>query len=120
MMDITTEKDITPDVARKLREKAGLTQKAFWEAVGSTQSSGHWFETGKRQGIPRPIRILIFQRYVAGIDLDYSTEEEAQTSIAIGREVAARIQAKRAEDEAREAQRRAQELKRKARSSIAA
>lgn len=116
MMVIRTENDITPSVARSLREKTGLTQKQFWESVGSNQPSGHWYERGKRRGIPRPIRILIFQRYVAGIDLDYSSPEEASAAISIGRSIAAKVEARRAKEEADKARRRAQELEKKAKS----
>lgn len=122
MMDIQTERQITPEVAKQLRERSGLTQRKFWESVGSNQTSGHWFETGKRKGIPKALRILIFQRYVAKIELDFNTPQAAQAAIAVGREISAKLEAhqaeiaaKQAEAEAKEAQRRARELAKKAR-----
>jgi hypothetical protein len=45
-MSIKTEAGITPVVSRKLRTDAKLTQREFWESVGSNQASGHWFEVG--------------------------------------------------------------------------
>lgn len=114
-MDIRTESDITPDVAKQIRSQSGLTQKQFWESVGSNQGSGHWFEAGKRRGIPKPIRILIFLKYVANVDIDVTTPESAQVAVKIGREVAARIEAQRAEDEAKQAQQRAREMAEKVR-----
>ncbi|ACR15002.1 hypothetical protein BcepIL02_gp09 [Burkholderia phage BcepIL02] len=113
-MDIKTEKDITPEVAKQLRVGSGLTQRAFWCSVGSNQASGHWFEVGKRKSIPRPIRTLIFLRYVANIDLDVSTIGGAMSMIRIGREISARLEAERAAAAATEAQRIADEAARKA------
>ncbi|MBU9386595.1 hypothetical protein [Burkholderia multivorans] len=109
-MNITTECDITPSVAAALRKSLGLTQREFWGAVGSSQESGHWFETGRRKGIPKPIRILIFLRYIAKVDFDVSTPDSAAVAVRAGMALAAQ----RAKDEAEEAARRAKDLARKA------
>lgn len=74
-MDIKTEKDITGAAAKALREQAGETQAIFWKAVGLTQSGGSRYEGG--QTIPKPVRLLIFIRYVAGLKIDLSTPEGA-------------------------------------------
>lgn len=71
-MHITSEKDITGQAAKYLREQANLTQKAFWNSVGLTQSGGCRYEQG--QSIPRPIRILIYTIYAAGIRIDATSE----------------------------------------------
>lgn len=92
---IQTEQDITPEVAKTLRVASELTQREFWGSVGSNQASGHWFEVGKRKNIPRPIRTLIFLRYVARIDLDVSTPGGAAAMIRIGREISAKLEADR-------------------------
>lgn len=119
MMQITSEKDITPEAAKSLREKAGMTQKEFWENVGSNQSSGHWFENGKRKSIPRPLRILLFLRYVAGIALNVSDPQDASIAVALGRELTAKYEAVRAKREAALARLRAQEAEKKAKSLAA-
>lgn len=118
-MDITTENDITPEVAKQLRLDSSMTQRAFWSSVGSNQASGHWFEVGKRKCIPRPIRTLIFLRYVAKIDFDVSAPTSAAAMLRIGREISAKLEAERAEAEAKEATRKAKEAARKARAVAA-
>ncbi len=72
-MNITSEKDINGHAAKALREKAGMTQKAFWNSLGLTQSGGSRYEQG--HPIPRPVRILIFTMYVSGLKVDASTKE---------------------------------------------
>lgn len=75
-MKITTAADINGAALRWLRARAGLSQAAFWSVVGKEQSTGANYETGGRP-IPQAIRTLIFIHYVAGIELDASTEEGA-------------------------------------------
>lgn len=72
-MNISSEKDITGAAAKYLREQANLPQKAFWNSVGLTQSAGCHCEQG--QSVSRPIRILIFTMYVAGLRIDATTEQ---------------------------------------------
>lgn len=106
-MDIRTENDITPEVALALREKSGLYQREFWEMVGSTQSSGHWFENGKRQnGIPLALRKLILLRFVIGLDIDLSTPEKVDATRRIVQELNARLAAARAKADAKAAERK--------------
>jgi hypothetical protein len=112
---IKTEQDITPQAAKELRIASALTQRAFWASVGSNQASGHWFEVGKRKSIPRPIRTLIFLRYVAKIDLDVSTPEGAAAMLRIGLEISAKLEAERAQAAATEANRKAKEASQRAR-----
>jgi transcriptional regulator with XRE-family HTH domain len=107
IMNIKTERDITPEAARHLRKEAGLTQRDFWESVGSSQASGHWFETGKRHAIPKPIRMLVFLVYVAKLNFDVSRPEEADAVVHLGHEIAARKEAARLERESKEAAERA-------------
>lgn len=68
-----TEKDITGAVAKELREKAKLTQAAFWEPVGVQQSVGCRYEQGGE--IPKAARILIVARYVSGVVIDAATTD---------------------------------------------
>lgn len=75
-MDIKTEADIDGSVAKRLREQAGLTQAVFWNSVGLTQAGGCRYEGGNK--IPKPIRILLFTKYVAGVRLDAQTQEGAE------------------------------------------
>lgn len=72
-MNVTSEKDITGQVAKALREQAGMTQKSFWNSLGLTQSGGSRYEQG--HPLPRPIRILIYTMYVAGLRVDASSKD---------------------------------------------
>lgn len=112
-MNIQTESDITPEVALTLRKLSGLTQTEFWEGVGSNQGSGHLFEGGKRKGIPKPIRRLIFLKHVAGMPVDVSTPQAASLVVKHGKEVAAKIEMERATEAAQEAARAAKEAQQK-------
>lgn len=69
---IASEKEINGAAAKALREDAGMTQKEFWNSMGLTQSGGSRYEQGHR--IPRPIRILIYTMYVAGIKVDATSK----------------------------------------------
>jgi transcriptional regulator with XRE-family HTH domain len=75
-MDIETEGDVTGELAKALRLQAGLSQAAFWEPLGITQSAGCRYESG--QTVPGPIRILLFVNHVVGLRLDASTQEGAE------------------------------------------
>jgi len=46
-----------PENYRKLRESLGLTQTAFWAAVGETQSNGSRIESGKASLHPAAKRL---------------------------------------------------------------
>lgn len=74
-MEILTESDITSDVALRLRENAKESQTTFWARVGVTQSTGCRYEGGAT--IPKPVRMLLYAVYVAGVELDSSTPEGA-------------------------------------------
>lgn len=113
-MDIKTEKDISPATVLELRKLSGMTQTEFWEGVGSNQCSGHLFESGKRNSIPRPIRRLIFLKHVAGWPIDASTQEKAAAVVKYGKEIAAKIEAERAAEAAAEAARVAKEAQQRA------
>lgn len=68
-----TEKQVTAEAARSLRESLGLSQKAFWEPLGVLQSVGCTYESGTK--IPKSVRILLVTRYGAGLKLDTATQE---------------------------------------------
>jgi hypothetical protein len=76
-MEIKTEKDIDGDVAKAKRKELGLSQPKFWGPVGVSQTHGSLFETKRSTRLTTPIRILLFARYFAGLDIDASTEEGA-------------------------------------------
>lgn len=76
-MDVKTEKDITGAIAKESRAALNLSQSAYWGAVGVKQSHGSLFETARSQRLTKPIRILLFVRYFAKLDIDASTEEGA-------------------------------------------
>lgn len=69
-----TETDVTNESARKLRQELGLTQKDFWGPVGVAQSVGARYEDDVK--IPRPVRILVVARYVAGLKISAETSED--------------------------------------------
>lgn len=94
-MEIKTESDVTGDVAKGLRKAAGLTQVAFWGSVGVTQTAGCKYEAG--YAVPRPVRILVFAAYVAGLRIDASTAEGAERLARLGRLQASEY-ARKAED----------------------
>jgi len=73
-MEMITEEALTGEIARRLRERAGLTQTDFWGSVGEFQSNGSRYERGKHT-IPRPVRMLIVLRYVIGIEFDVQTTD---------------------------------------------
>lgn len=74
-MEILTESDITSDVALRLRENAKESQITFWARVGVTQSTGCRYESGAP--IPKPVRMLMYAVYVAGMMIDSTTAESA-------------------------------------------
>lgn len=73
-MRITSEKDIDSEVAKRLRAELKLTQPQFWERVGVKQSRSSHLESG-RNVISKPLRILLFVNYVAGINLDATSPD---------------------------------------------
>ncbi len=73
-MHIRSEQDIDSEVAKRLRTELGLTQPQFWERVGVKQSGASHLENGG-YAISKPLRILLFVNYVAGINLDVTTAE---------------------------------------------
>src|SRR5690606_30740935 len=85
-IEIKSEQDITGQVAAELRKAAGLKQVEFWSSVGYKHAgAGYTFENSRRAlGIPKPVRILIFLKYVAGLPIDVSTAEEAATVVKYG------------------------------------
>lgn len=75
-MAIKNEQDITGDVAVGMRLAAKLSQAKFWAPFGLPQSSGSRYESnGQHECIPRAVRILMFLRYVIGIEIDATTDE---------------------------------------------
>lgn len=82
-MEIATENDITPDVAKWLRERAGLPQNEFWRSVASNPASGCRYEQGDT--IPRSVRRLIFLTYVAEQPTDASDRDGAERAVHAGR-----------------------------------
>lgn len=83
-MNITTEADITAEALKELRKQSGEIQRSFWARVGVTQAGGSRYESGQIP-LPKPLRLLVFANYVAGLDLDSSTEEGGAKVIAMGK-----------------------------------
>ena len=83
-MIINTEREITSDALKFLRAQYGMTQLAFWRPVGISQPGGWRYEAGETP-IPKPVRILVFMIYVAGINIDASTERGAKKLINLGK-----------------------------------
>lgn len=87
-MDIQTENQIDGQAAKRLRERATLSQKAFWGAYNVTQAGGSRYEQGKSQ-IPVPIKRLIFAEHVAGLQLNASTSGGAAAVLSLGQIITA-------------------------------
>jgi hypothetical protein len=94
-MIILNEAQIDGPAAKWLRDRAGLSQKAFWGAYGVQQPGGWRYERGTR--IPFAVRRLIFIEHVAGLKLDASTDQGAAEILRIGQMVAAGEHVKQAE-----------------------
>lgn len=74
-MRISTDQDITGEIARQMRRARGLSQPAFWGPVGVRQPAASYYENGR--AIPASVRKLLFIRYVAGIEHDPQTKPGA-------------------------------------------
>lgn len=74
-MHITNEQEITGAAAAEIRAATKLPQGKFWGAVGSTQSAGCRYEAGT-QPMPKAVRLLVYLRYVIGIEYDLMTAEQ--------------------------------------------
>ena len=59
---------------RTLRRELGLNQLEFWSRVGVTQSSGSFYERGRR--IPKSVQELVRVVHIERIDLSQITREE--------------------------------------------
>lgn len=66
-MNIQNDEEITGAVAKQIREAAGLSQEKFWQPLGVHQSSGCHYEADDKP-VPKPVRILLYLRYVRGIE----------------------------------------------------
>lgn len=71
-MNITTEAAINGAAARWLRARTQMSQADFWASVGAKQPTGAHYEN-ERNRIPKTVRILIFVKYVAGVEIDASS-----------------------------------------------
>lgn len=82
-MEIKTANDLDQVAVMLIRKRLGMTQQAFWEPLGITQSAGCRYETGSP--IPTPIRILVFVNYVAGLRTDSFTREGVASLMRLSR-----------------------------------
>ena len=83
--NIKTAHDITGEVAKELRDALGLTQPEFWQPVCVSQSAGSRYESGAFEDMSGPIRVLLFARYVAEVNIDALTPEGAKNLRRLGR-----------------------------------
>lgn len=67
------QEEITGASARQIRKEMGLSQEAFWGAVGVKRETGNNYE--RRGRITEPVRRLLFMHYVAGIPVDADPRE---------------------------------------------
>ena len=70
---IANETEMVGAVAKSIRKSLALPQHKFWANVGIKQAGGCRYERG--QQIPQPVRILLFARYVVGLQMDATTPE---------------------------------------------
>lgn len=80
---------LTGPKLRLIREGLGLSQAAFWGAIGVKQPAGHGYETGRE--MPDSVRRLAYLHYVAGIP----TNADPDTLAAVGQAATATSQARR-------------------------
>ena len=52
---------ITGEAALAMRQQTGLNQSRFWSVVGTGQSAGSRYESGRN--IPRPVQMLLRSAY---------------------------------------------------------
>lgn len=67
------DKNLTPAALVELRTAKGLSQKAFWGAIGYSTTRGCSYETG-RTPIPEHVRRLVYLEHVLGIPTDIDSE----------------------------------------------
>jgi hypothetical protein len=92
LSQVKTEAQVTGPLAKVLRKNLKHSQSRFWSAIGITQSGGCRYELGE-QPIPQPVRILIFARYIAGLEIDASTRKGAAELVRLAHlQAAARTQ----------------------------
>lgn len=68
------DKNLTPAALIELRTAKGLSQKAFWGAIGYSTTCGCSYETG-RTPIPEHVRRIVYLEYVLGIPTNIDSEE---------------------------------------------
>lgn len=68
------DKNLTPSALLELRTAKGLSQKAFWGAIGYSTTRGCSYETG-RTPIPEHVRRLVYLEHVLGVPTDIDSEE---------------------------------------------
>ena len=73
LSNVKNEADIDGNFARQLRLSLKLSQGKFWSAIGVSQSAGCRFENERNDSMSEPIRILLFMRYVIGLEIDAFT-----------------------------------------------
>lgn len=82
-MEIKTANDLDQDAVKRIRKQLGMTQEAFWVPLGITQAAGCKYENGWT--IPKPIRILVFLNYVAGLRTDAFTRDGVASLMRLSR-----------------------------------
>lgn len=68
------DKNLTPAALVELRTAKGLSQKAFWGAIGYSTTRGCSYETG-RTPIPEHVRRLVYLEHVLGVPTDIDSEK---------------------------------------------
>lgn len=68
------DKNLSPSALLELRIAKGLSQKAFWGAIGYSTTRGCSYEIG-RTPIPEHVRRLVYLQHVLGVPTDIDSEE---------------------------------------------
>lgn len=68
------DKNLSPAALLELRTAKGLSQKAFWGAIGYSTTRGCSYETG-RTPIPEHVRRLVYLEHVLGVPTNIDSEE---------------------------------------------
>lgn len=68
------DKFLTPEAVTELRKAKGLSQRAFWHALGYSNTRGCSYEAG-RTAIPEHVRRLVYLHHVLGIPTNIDSKE---------------------------------------------
>lgn len=70
---------MTPERLQAIRERSGLTARAFWARLGYSLDRGYAYEAGRGR-IPEHVRRLVYIEYELGIPTDPNSDDGKEFS----------------------------------------